>query len=128
VRFRIGVLLVSLASVACPKPDADGPVSTVRLTVAPVAAKKNHVFDLRIERNRGPLAVGTTSAGNAGTFHVNLNGGDNDLAVQLVTGAAPATYRMEVSGARFLYGEPHVVTGTIDRAGAVHTWTLRVPD
>ena len=127
-RFHLGLIFVSLASVACPKPDADGPLSTVRLTVTPLASGGGHAFALRIERNRGPLAVGTTPAGGAGTFHVDLNAGDNDLAIQLVAGAAPAAYRMEVNGARFLYGEPHAVTGTIDSAGAIHGWTLRVPD
>jgi hypothetical protein len=127
-RARAGIAAACLLLAACPKPDADGPLSTVRLTVSPLPASGRYAFDLRIERNRGPLPVGTTSAGAAATFDVILNGGDNDLAIQLLNGEPPAMYRMEVSGARFLYGEPHVVTGTLDRAGAVHTWTLRVPD
>ena len=127
-RVRAALIAASLTLLACPKPDADGPLSTVTLSVSPTGPASAHAFALRIDRNRGPLDIGTTPAGAAGTFQVLLNGGDNDLAVELVSGAAPAPYRMEVRGGRFLYGEPYVVTGTLDRAGGINFWTLRVPD
>ena len=42
-------------------------------------------------------------------------------------GEPPALYRMEVDGGVFAGGLAEVM-GKMDHRGAVHIWTLRVPD
>ena len=126
--IRPALILMALAQLACPKPEPDGPITPVSLTLTSLgasAAGADGSFAIEIGRSGKAVRLGPTPRGASQTFHGDLPAGDNDLRIELVAGTPPAVYRLAAGGAMFRDGSREV-TGRMDVLGAVHGWTLRV--